>query len=445
LNEQDRRRSAISLDKFGIRYFEHYFQQERPAFHLEINQLLISEQLRIAIAAPRGHAKSTLIALIYVLWTSLTGQKPLTVIISDTARQANILLRNIKLELEENELLIADYGNQVGETWTQDDIILKSGVRILAKGAGAKVRGIRHGPHRPSLIIIDDLENDESVRSKDQRDKLKYWYAQAVENMLDPKTGRIVTIGTLLHPYSHMADLVEPTKWQAYSKHIYRALENDIALWPDRFDKPALDQIKKDIGSFAFQCEYMNNPVDEETKMFELDKLQYYETCDWKEMDIYAAIDPAISTKTRADYFVCITIGRQKDSGDIYILDIYRRRDTVDNHISAIIERYNKYQWTRLSIETVAFQEVLKKLIVDECARRGYYLPAVGLKNNTDKYLRIQKLQPMFENGQIFIKRNMQDFIEEYDCYPNVEHDDQLDCLEMCVRNLEQSFFCAVI
>ena len=75
----------------------------------------------------------------------------------------------------------------------------------------------------------------------------------------------------------------------------------------------------------------------------------------------------------------------------------------------------------------------MKQTISDHALRRGTSLPTRGVKSKGQKYMRIQRLQPLFENGRIHVRREQADFLEEYDLYPNVEHDDQLDALDMAV------------
>lgn len=427
--------AGTEIDVFAGLFFPHYLKQETPDFHREIYDLLQSDIQRLAIAAPRGHAKSTIVALIYLLWVALTDRKRFIVILSETATQSDLLLDAVRHELESNDLLIRHYGDQAGsKKWTQSEIVLNNGVKIFARGAGSSIRGLREKEQRPDLVIVDDLENDEHITSKMQREKLKSWYSRVVENIGDPDTCRIITIGTILHPYALLKELLDDDKWPGYTKRKYHAIKDGVSLFPDRFSIEKLNEIRRDIGSFAFQCEYMNDPVDAKTKTFQLEWIKYHDLLDIEHLTIYGAIDPAISTKASADYFACVTIGVDDNSGDIYILDIYRERASLDKHIQAVFELYRRYNWMVLGIEQVAFQEAFRQMLDDESARQKLYIPTRGIKNHTDKLLRIQKLQPLFEQGRIHVRRDMTEFMEEYDLYPKVDHDDQLDALEMAVR-----------
>lgn len=53
-------------------------------------------------------------------------------------------------------------------------------MKIQVAGSGKKLRGLRHGPYRPDLVVLDDIENDEAVRNPEQRDKLEGWLKKTV-------------------------------------------------------------------------------------------------------------------------------------------------------------------------------------------------------------------------------------------------------------------------
>ena len=67
----------------------------------------------------------------------------------------------LKYELESNERILRDFGEQAGKTWRSSTILLKNGCRIDTTGNGQKLRGRRNYERRPDLILCDDNENDE--------------------------------------------------------------------------------------------------------------------------------------------------------------------------------------------------------------------------------------------------------------------------------------------
>lgn len=158
--------------------------------------------VKLACAAPRGEAKTTFVDVFFLLWCVVTGRKRYILIIADALEQAASFLEAVKVELESNPRLMADFGSHcgVGRVWNVGTIITAQNVKIQAFGAGKRMRGLRHGPHRPDLALLDDLENDENVRSPEQRDKLESWLLRTVLSLGPADDSMdVVYIGTILH------------------------------------------------------------------------------------------------------------------------------------------------------------------------------------------------------------------------------------------------------
>ena len=144
----------------------------------------------------------------FLLWCVVTGRKRYILLVADAFEQAASFLEAIKVELESNPRLMADFPGQCGEgrVWNVGTIITASNVKIQAFGAGKRMRGLRHGPHRPDLVLLDDLENDENVRSPEQRDKLEGWLMRTVLSLGPADDSMdVIYIGTILHYDSVLA------------------------------------------------------------------------------------------------------------------------------------------------------------------------------------------------------------------------------------------------
>jgi hypothetical protein len=85
--------------------------------------------------------------------------------------------------------------------------VLDNGVRILARSRGQKIRGLKHRQHRPALIVADDVEDLDWVRTQENRDKSDRWFRGNVLPSLDEQHGRCVIIGNWLHTDGLMARL----------------------------------------------------------------------------------------------------------------------------------------------------------------------------------------------------------------------------------------------
>ena len=235
--EERRERARQDFNYFRRAYFPHYClvggdSRLHEWLDAELPRMADApEGVRLAIAAPRGEAKSTFVSLFFVLWAVLTGRKHYILIIADALEQAASLLGAVKDELEFNETLKQDFpGAGKGHVWNVGTVVTPGNVKIQALGAGKRMRGLRHGPHRPDLIVLDDLENDENVDKPEQRDKLQSWLQKTVLN-LGAADGSmdVVYVGTLLHYDSVLARTLRKPLWKART---FRS----ILRWPDRMD-----------------------------------------------------------------------------------------------------------------------------------------------------------------------------------------------------------------
>lgn len=171
---------------------------------------------RTAIAAPRGYAKSTFETLIIPLHATLYAREGYIIILSATLKQAEQRLKNIKSELEANRLLKDVFREELARRgqWT-DKSIQVNNVQIDVYSAGTEIRGISHRQWRPTLVLLDDIEDSKSAYSSDRRDKLYEWYNEVIENIGDTYTA-VEIIGTLLHPDSLLARLLRRPDFESY-------------------------------------------------------------------------------------------------------------------------------------------------------------------------------------------------------------------------------------
>ena len=154
-----RRRVQHDFPFFRRTYFPHYTRGKdgQPtgdsAVHLWLDTTLPAvvdapEGRKLAVAAPRGEAKTTFVDLFFALWCVVTGRKRYILIIADAFGQAASFLEAVKVELESNPRLEADFQEYCGQgrIWNVGTIITAANVKLQAFGAGKRMRGLRHGP-----------------------------------------------------------------------------------------------------------------------------------------------------------------------------------------------------------------------------------------------------------------------------------------------------------
>ena len=421
-----------SLGWFCQIYLKHYVTSATPDFHWAIYQDLEDELIAyLLLNAFRDSAKSTLASLGLPLYAAVTGRYKFIIPCSDTSTQAKQHIANLIHELESNKELIEDFGPfKGGDEWTKTSIVLAKGTKILSRSRGQKVRGLRHLQYRPDLIIGDDVENTESVRTKEQRDKTSEWWLSDVWPALDKKRGKLILLGNLLH----LDSLIARQKKLILKEGLgivkeYKILDkNGNSVWPERFSAKDIKQLKARDNRF-FLREYMLKVIPDEGQVIK--KVHYYTELP-KLVAIAIGVDPAISKKATADYTAINTMGQGED-GNFYNLDNVAGRWDMNEVLPIINEIYTRYNNAYpevpifLGLEDVAYQRAL----IEEYTRR-YLIAPEPIKATKDKRARLATHEPYFTSGGIkFREQGDEDVVIEPLGFGIEQHDDRIDSLLM--------------
>lgn len=434
-----------------------------PKFHLELWDLCTSDHPLVAVAAPRGHGKSTAVSHAYTLASALFRDRKFILLVSDTESQAVNFLNDIKQDLRDNDDIIDLFQIKGFKKDTESDIIVECQdgycFRILCRGAEQRVRGLKWEQARPDLIVIDDFENDEAVSSKERREKLKRWF----EGALLPcraKHGIVRMVGTVMHLDSLLNKLlpedsdpqsvIEPLKtWsksrKPYWKSIrYRAHNEDFSLllWPDQytaeFFQARRDHLTQQGMSEVYAQEYLNYPIDESTSYFRRDDFNEIPDIDLqriksgeKNVHYYIGCDLAVSTKDRSDWSVFV-IAAVDERGIIHVMDVRRGRWDSLQIIDEFFALQTKYDPQWFAIEKGTITSSIGPILRSEMIARGNYLNLETSVANKDKQTRARGIQARLRAGTVKFNKDTSWYAEledEFVRFPKTRHDDQVDAL----------------
>jgi len=441
---------------FGRYCFPSALNKEIPPFHAEVYKALKNDKYRrVAIAAPRGTAKSTTTSLIYPLWKAAfkkSDEDLFIVIISESQAQSINFLSRIKYHLNNSDRLANLFGDlsfNTAKRWTNTDIVLANGTRIVAVGTGQRVRGFIEGDTRPNLIIVDDFESELNAYTPEARAKNKKWMTEAVIPSLSDD-GKIVMIGTVISEDCFLYWVKESSAWKVLWYSIWD--ENEVPLWEERFPKERILQIKDEYASVGnlngFFQEYMNIAQDPDNAPFKpkwIKRHHYdYEIINGQgcmvrqigedktiiPVEVYSGVDPASSLSARADFFVITTLGIDHENNK-YVINTYRDKISPEKQPQKIIDTYKKYKPRRMKIETVGYQEALRTAVRQIMQEETLYIPGIerGVKPRNRKSERLLSLVPMFAKGQFFFRPEDIEGEKEFLSYPKGQHDDVMDSI----------------
>lgn len=452
LNDRLTRKNTVqkSLEYFFPIYFHRYMEYETAPFHEDMFRILEDQRIKLAvIVAFRGSAKSTIITTAYVLWSILgIQQKKFIVIAGQTEQKARQYLLNIKSQLLNNELLRKDLGpfeeekNNLGNATAL--IIKRLNVKIMITSVEQSIRGMRHEEHRPDLIILDDIEDTNSVKTREGRDKTFNWLTSEVIPAGSKKT-RIIAVGNLLHEDSVLKRLQKKIDGEEMTRMngVYReypiADEKGNALWPGKYPTPEDVEAERErtMNDIAWYREYMLKIISTDEQVVRPEWIQFYDKYPAdKFRNISVGIDLAVSERDSADC-TAMVVGYVYGLGKhmkIYIQkNPYNARvpfPVQAEHIKALVATEKvKHFRVKLYIEDVGYQKALVQVLDSQ----KYDVEGVPT-GRTDKAARLRLTTSFIKEGRVlFPEEGCEELIEQLIGFGKEKHDDLADAFAILV------------
>lgn len=428
---------------FFATYFADYMTHASSELHNSLFKLSEDTDIDLAvIMAFRGSAKSTIMTMSYPIWAVLgVQQKKFVLIASQTQYQARVHLMNIKRELESNELLKNDLGPFVEqrEEWGSTSLFIpKFNARITAISTEQSIRGVRHGAYRPDLIIADDVEDSNSVKTKEGRNKTFDWYTSEIVPAGDTNTKRIV-VGNLLHEDSLLMRLKDRiSKDEMDGSFIEWPLVKDgVSLWPSKYpDKKSIETLRRSVANrIAWEREYMLNLVPDDEQIITREMLHYYDelpaTLRGQHSQIVIGVDLAISESDKADFTAMLILDIRGSGNEMrmYIRPFpINARLSFTSTVNTLKELDAANHSPKFYIEQTAYQAAVVQVL------KADGLDVEGVTPKSDKRSRLSMISDKIERGVIlFPKKGAETLISQLVGYGIEKHDDLMDALTMAV------------
>jgi len=433
---------------FGKFFFPHIIKGETevPDCHIDLLEEF-SKPDDSAIIFPRAHAKSTW-EKIDTIHDIVYSIEPVILYVGVTLADAGFHLESIKSELENNELLLSIYGNLVppesnfGRKWTNKHFQTINMVNVVARGA-AKGRGVNIKNQRPTKIILDDIEDDEEVRSADRREKLHNWLYNVIFPSKDASRAKIKMIGTVLSPNCELLKF--------YKQHggIFRkAVENDQPIWSEMFSIEKLMEIKNKIGTYAFSQEYLNTPINLETSLVPMNWIEpnFYQNIENEsELMKIIMLDPQAGESKTADYYGLCVVGFKSGDRHRYLIERLEGKMSQIEQAALFVRTCQRHKHvltagvekvlTQVAVYQILLEWIAKKIDLPNVNNDNRNIPLIAVEpEGKDKVARLQMHQAAFERGEIHLHSTQRAFAEKLTAFPDVEHDDDIDALIYCLE-----------
>lgn len=438
---------------FAKTYLKRFATVDTAAFQVVFANMVANDPLFKGFAEwGRGLAKSVWCDVIIPLWLWVRGEEVFFCIKSDSKERAEELLTDVMAELEGNQLLINDFGVQkcpgtweIGNFKTNDQRFIG-----MAFGIKQKVRGLRVGRRRPTLWVIDDLETPDTISNpKRMRKQADHIERDIIPTMISDtrrilyannKFAKVMTQTILQERHPH---------WKVHQIKAYNKVTYEPA-WPAMYSKDYYINQELEMGISAAYAEYLHE-VKLEGKNFNEDQINWSHLPDLHEFKmIVSHWDIAYTDNETSDYNA-IRVWGLKDK-NFYLIDCYVKQSKMKLAVNWLCN------FKKNLPEGVNFIAQYESQFWNEEVQRN--IDEAEIDNNIDlnlmkidcpktqKYGRIIKMQPYFQNSRIFYNVKLKSHsdtqvgliqlcaVEE----GSTEHDDSPDADQQAISALDKYY-----
>jgi predicted phage terminase large subunit-like protein len=295
------------------------------------------------------------------------------------------------------------------------------------------------------LIIIDDPMKPDEALSETRRDTVNAWYDTTLMSRLNHKEdGVIIIVMQRLHQNDLVGHVLEHEDWTVLS---FPAIAEKDELW--EFDTPlgrrrfsrrkgeplhaareslvTLARLRRQMGEYAFESQYQQNPLPLGGAVVKTGWLKYYAPGEQPAQfqAILQSWDTANKSEDIHDYSVCTTWGLVEDK--LYLLDVFREHldyPALRRAVKAHAERW------RADIVLIEDKASGTQLIQDLQEDAVYGVTAYKPPPGSDKLMRLMPQTPMFESGRVLLPAEapwLSEYVKELTGFPGTRYDDQVD------------------
>jgi hypothetical protein len=434
-------------------YFSHIADCECGDFQIELAEKVKRHKTFKGFAEwPRGFAKSVHCTIFIPFWLHINDQSWYYLQISNCFDAASDLLDDLRAELEANQKIIRDFGEQkvIGKKWERGYFITANGYIGRALGVGQKVRGLRVGNRRPDLINADDMETEEINNNPQRQDSQAKWIERSLIPTMTGKFRRFLYSNNRWA--KRMIQTILQEKHPTWFVHHLKAYDPATleSTWPEMYPKEYWETQIKELGTLACQAEYNQEPHTEgkifTDKLFRWEKTPRIDHYD----HVLAYWDVAYSEKDTADYNAIRVWGKKGDY--YYLIKSFVRQCKMYDAIewmflfhSLVPSGVSLIFWYESQFWNDALQMVYKQLK----KKYKWDIPLItDDRNKPNKYKRILTLLPYYQQGRIIYNerdKSSNDMQEGTAQLKGIEpgyktHDDAPDADEGAIFKLNEMF-----
>jgi len=312
----------------------------------------------------------------------------------------------------------------------------EEGGRRYAMSVDGKITGFP-----ADIIIIDDPLNANDAFSKSERDRVNSFTTGALFSRLSNKMeGRIILVMQRLHAEDLTGHLLAQKTWDhlclpaiAASDRLVRlcygkshSWKQGEALHSSFCDLDTLDRIKREMGTTAFNAQYLQEPMPAGDMLLKPEYLRTFAAEPMKGPHdiIVQSWDTAVKDTPTSDYSVGLTLlarGKQ-----VFLLDVYRGRIQFPDLRRTALALADKYRPDFILVEDTASGSPLLQEI------KNTPWQVKGVRPDKAKEARVARHTHALETDPLYLPQYaawVDDFRAEFLSFPQGRYDDQVDAL----------------
>jgi predicted phage terminase large subunit-like protein len=428
--------SLLSFTEYTFRRYEAAAPHRQIAEQLE--RVLRGEIDRLMLLVPPRHGKSELASRRFPAY--YLGRFPDRHFISASASFA--LAEDFGRDVR--NLMRSEEYTQVFDTRLAEDQQAKGRWNTQADGSyfAVGVGGALYGRGAHVLMVDDPFASMSDARSEQKRKEAHNWFTGTAYNRLE-KGGAIVIIGHRTHQDDLQGRLLAQQatggdKWEVVE---LKALSpSGEALWPEKFDRDALERIKANTTAQDFAALYQQEPTQEVGSYFKEEWLiPILDLPARSVLNVYGASDYAV-TSDGGDYTVHVVIGIDPKRR-MFLLDLWRQQTSSNVWIEAWCDLVTKWKPTFWAEEKTQITSGVGPFITTRARERQAYTKREQFPTRHDKAVRAQSIRGRMELDGLYVPARapwLPDLKAELLSFPRGKHDDQVDALGLVGQLLDK-------
>ena len=443
--------AAVDSVFYCREFFPRTFRQASPGWHRSYWGFFDDENKDLFGAEIfRGGAKTTLTrAGISKRIAYGFCMNALSIAINET--MASHTVRWLKNQVENNHYWREMFGLSKGNKWTDDWITInrRAGIRadtinVMAKGMTSGLRGLNPDDWRPDFIQADDISNEETVGTEEQRQKNSELFFGALVPCLAPKSEapmrKLVLNQTALHAQDiiSMAHLDSSFATMKYPKLVELPDGTLVSSWEERFPT---EECLKEKDSYAkrnqlhiYYREFGCKIVSRETSPLDANQLRRWVALP-TDLVYYSGLDPAISKRKKAHRTAGAVVGVSRSTGDVYLIKYKAQQGQQPNEMwEWVKDVWRNLRPRKVGVETIAFQKFLSWYFEMKMLEDKTFFTIEEVQDRRSKPDRIiQAFSGLASNGKLWVHENHTEFVDQYTTWTEDLDYDLLDAVAQAV------------